>query len=66
MKENGFTLEKARSRRYPAPTIRDVDYADDIVLQPNTPVQDKSQLHSLEQTAGGIGLNVNSDKSEYM
>ena len=32
MKENGFTLAKERSRRYPEKTITDVDYADDIAL----------------------------------
>ena len=30
MKESGFMLAKARSRRYLARTITDVDYADDI------------------------------------
>ena len=29
MKENGFTLEKARSRRYSAQTITNADFADD-------------------------------------
>ena len=29
MKENGFTLEKARNKRYPAETITDADYIDD-------------------------------------
>ena len=39
MKENGFTLDKVRSRRYPAQTIADADYADDIALLANTPYQ---------------------------
>ena len=30
IKENGFKLTKQRSRRYPAKTITDADYADDI------------------------------------
>ena len=29
LKENGFTPKTARSRRYPAQTITDADYADD-------------------------------------
>ena len=37
MKENGFTLAKERSRRYPAWTIMDADYVDDIALLTNTP-----------------------------
>ena len=42
MKENRFTLAKARSRRNPARTITDADYADDIALLANTLAQDKS------------------------
>ena len=55
MKENVFKLAKERSRRYPHQTITDADYADDIELLANTPAQAESLLHSLEQTAGGIG-----------
>ena len=66
MKENGFTLAKARSRRYPAWMIMDVDYADDIALLSNKHVLVKSLLHSLEWAADGIGLHVNADKTEYM
>ena len=36
IKENGFELTKKRSRRYPATTITDADYADDIVILANT------------------------------
>ena len=37
VKENGFMLKKARSRQYPALTIIDTDYVNDIVLLANTP-----------------------------
>ena len=37
IRENGFGLTKKRGRRYPAKTITDADYADDITLQANTP-----------------------------
>ena len=45
-KENGFKLVKERSRRYPAQTITDVDYADDIALQANSlaEAQDEQQV----------------------
>ena len=66
MKENGFKLAKERSRRYPAQTITDADYADDIALRANTPTQAESRLQNLEQAAGVIGLQVNADKMEYM
>ena len=37
MKYNGFKLAKERSRRYPAQTITDADYTDDIALLANIP-----------------------------
>ena len=66
MKENGFKLTKERNRRYPAQTITDVNYADDITLQANAPAQAESLLHSLERATEGIGLHVNVHKTEYM
>ena len=66
MKDNCFKLAKKRSRRYPAHTITDEDYADDIALLANTPAQAETQLHRLERTAACIGLYVNADKTEYM
>ena len=66
MKENGFKLVKERSRRYPARTITDADYADDIALLANSPAQAESLQHSLEQVEGGLSLHVNGDKTEYM
>ena len=55
MKDNGFKLTKERSRRYPAQTITDSDYADDIALLANTLAQAETLLHSLERAATGIG-----------
>ena len=66
IRENGFELTKKRSRRHPAKTITDADYADDIALLANTPNQAETQLHSLERAAAGIGLHVNAHKTEYM
>ena len=66
IRENSFELTKKRSRRYPAKTITDADYADDIALQVNTPNQAETLLHSLERAAAGIGLHVNAHKTEYM
>ena len=37
IRENGFELTKKRSRKYPAETITDADYADDIAILGNTP-----------------------------
>ena len=65
MEDNGFKLAKERSRRYPAQTITNADYADDIALLANTPIQAETLRHSLERTAAVIGLHVNADKTEY-
>ena len=48
IKENGFKLTKKRSKRYPAKTITDADYANDIAILANTPTQAEILLHSLE------------------
>ena len=66
MKEKGFTLAKARSKRYITRTITDADYADDIALLANTSKQAQSLLHSLKRAAGGIRLHVNAEKTEFM
>ena len=66
IKENSFKLTKEKSWRYPAKTITDADYADDIALLANAPAQAGTLLHSLERAAAGIGLHVNAHKTEYM
>ena len=66
IKENGFKLTKKRSRRYPAKTITDADYADDIAPLPNAPAQAETLQHSRERAAADIGLHVNAHKTEYM
>ena len=65
IRENSFELIKKRSRRYPAKTITDSDYADDIAILANTPNQAETLLHSLERDAAGIGLHINAHKTEY-
>ena len=68
-KENGIikkNKKKARSRYYPAETITDVNYTDDLVLLTITIAQAESLLRSLEQAAGGIGLHENANKIEFM
>ena len=64
MKDNDFKLAKERSKRYPAQTITNADYADDIALLANTPDQAEIMLHSLGRAVGGIGVHVNADKTE--
>ena len=59
-------MKKKRSRRYPAKTITDADYADEIAILANTPNLAETLLHGLEQAAAGTGLHVNAHKTEYM
>ena len=66
IRENGFELRKKSSRRYPAKTITDTDYADEIAILANTHNQTETQLHSLERAAAGIGFHVNAHKTGYM
>ena len=65
IKENGIELTKKRSRRYPATTITDADYADDIVILANAPTQAETLLHNLERAVAGIGLHVNTQNGIY-
>ena len=52
--------------KYPTETVRDADYADDLVLLTNTPAQVDSMLHSMEQTEGDVGLYLKENKTEFM
>ena len=46
IKENSFELTKERSRKYPAKTITDADYTDDMAILANTPAQAETLRHS--------------------
>ena len=63
IKESGFAREKTSSRQHSEQTITDVDYEDNLAILANTRTQDEALLHNLEQVAGGIGLDVNADKT---
>ena len=56
---------KARSSRYHAWTIMDKVFAGDIAFLVNTPAQTEPLLHNMEQATGGIGLNLNANKTEF-
>ena len=53
-------------QKYPAKTVTDADYVDDIAILANAPAQAKTLMHSLERAAAGIGLHVDAHKTEYM
>ena len=56
-------IHMVRRIRYPAETITDADYADNLALLVNTPAQAKSLL---ELAVRSIGFYVNSDKILFM
>ena len=60
MKENSFKQAKGRNK-----TITDTDDTDDIVILANTPAPAEFLLLRLERSAGGRGLYVNANKTEY-
>ena len=66
IKENSFKLTNERSIRYPAKTITNAGYTDDIVHLANAPAKVETLLHSLERVVAGFGLHVNAHKTEYM
>ena len=65
-KDLGLELIKSRSSRYPAITITDVDYADDIALLSNTIDEATKLLHYIENAAREIGLYINAKKTEFI
>ena len=44
--DNGFTLKKEKSRQYPAETMTDAEFIEDLAFLITTPAQAESQLHS--------------------
>ena len=53
-------------RWYPAETVTDKGYTDDVALFANTPVQAKFLWNSLKQAARSIGLHVSTNKTKFM
>ena len=51
---------------YPAETIIEADYSNDIAFLARAPAQAETLLHHLERAAAGIGLHVNAHKTEFL
>ena len=66
--KKGCGKEKKRDtlRQYPAETITETDYTDDLALPAYIPGQVEFLLYSLQQAAGGIGYHKNANKTELM
>ena len=64
-KENGFKRAKKEAEDTPHKLLGTQTTPITALIE-NTPTQAESLLHSLEQAAGGIGLHINADKTEYI
>ena len=62
----GFTLQYARSRRYPDIKVTDADYADDLAILSNYLSDATILLHQLEKAASEVGLNINTSKTKFL
>ena len=58
MKYNGFKLANERSKRYPAQTITDAEYAYDIEILTNTPAQVETLQYRPTCQSKQDGINV--------
>ena len=65
-KDLGFTLQYARSRRYPDIKVTDADYADDLAILSNYLSEGTILLHQLEKAASEVGLNINTSKTKFL
>uniref|UniRef100_A0A0L8I047 Uncharacterized protein n=1 Tax=Octopus bimaculoides TaxID=37653 RepID=A0A0L8I047_OCTBM len=66
IEDKGFTLQPAKSNRFPTVTVTDGGYADDLALQADEVCGAESLLHKLESADKGVNLYVKSDESVYM
>ena len=64
--ELGLTLYPRKSRRIPAKTLTDLDFADDIVLMSDSVNQVSDLLHRVEKECEAVGLRLNSGKTKAM
>ena len=63
---SGVITHPRRSRRYPAETINDLDFADDIALLESSNIGAQTQLTKTAESAAQLGLVISVAKTEYM
>ena len=61
-----YTLENARSRRFPAIKFTNADYTDDLGLITNKIGDAEKLLHALEDAAAQTGVYISANKTEYV
>lgn len=66
LNDTTYTLENARSRRFPAIKFTNADYTDDLGLITNKIGDAEKLLHALEDAAAQTGVYISANKTEYV
>ena len=64
--EFGVVTYPRRSRRHPAKSLNDLDFADDIALLESSISRAQAQLTKTAEAAADLGLVISAPKTEYM
>ena len=62
----GVVTHPRRSRRHPAKSLNDLDFADDITLLESSISRAQAQLTKTAEAAADLGLVISAPKTEYM
>ena len=64
--DSGVVTHPRRSRRHPAKSLNDLDFADDIALLESSISRAQAQLTKTAEAAADLGLFISAPKTEYM
>ena len=64
--DSGVVTHPRRSRRHPAKSLNDLDFADDIALLESSISRAQAQLTKTAEAAADLGLVISTPKTEYM
>ena len=64
--DSGIVTHPRRSRRHPAKSLNDLDFADDIALLESSISRAQAQLTKTAEAAADLGLVISAPKIEYM
>ena len=64
--DSGVVTHPRRSRRHPAKSLNDLDFADDIALLESSISRAQAQLTKTAEAVADLGLVISAPKTEYM
>ena len=64
--DSRVVIHPRRSRRHPAKSLNDLDFADDIALLESSISRAQAQLTKIAEAAADLGLVISEPKTEYM